>query len=360
MQQMMDLFEIGIVCKALMATLLSILILFPLSYKVGLVDLPGGRKKHGEAVPLTGGLAIFISLSFFVLTLYNTITLPIYLLMFWIASFFLVIICIVDDKKSLSPLQRFIAQSIAILLITWLGKTQILSLGKMFGTDALNLGVLAIPFTIFSIIGVINAVNMTDGIDGLAGSVSIAETVLLLFLAVRVNAQYEVYVIFCLIGSLIGFLVFNFPSFITKKRKVFLGDTGSMLLGFTLSWLCVRLTQGENAIPAVLMLWVMALPIMDTIYLIINRKARGVSPLKSDRRHMHHILLQYFSNRQTVLILFAVSLIIGSIGIGMYLIGVSELNLFISYLSLFVIYVVISYIMRKQLVLRRRLLGLAV
>ena len=269
MQQMMGIFEFGIVGKALLVTLLSILILFPLSYKAGLVDLPGGRKKHGDAVPLIGGIAIFISFSFFFLTLYNTHHLSFYLSMFWMAGSFLVIICMVDDKRPLSPIQRFIAQSIAILLITWFGQTQILSLGKMFGTDTFYLGWFAVPFTIFAIIGVINAVNMTDGIDGLAGSVSIAEAVLLLFLSVKIHARYEVYVICCLIGSLMGFLFFNFPSFITRRRKVFLGDTGSMLLGFILSWLCVRITQGENTIPAVLMLWVMALPIMDTIYLIV-------------------------------------------------------------------------------------------
>lgn len=360
MQHVMGFLELSIACKGFIVTSISILLLFPLSCKVGLVDLPGGRKKHNNAVPLTGGIAIFISLSFLFVTFYQLHILSTCFFVFLLASLFLVIICVIDDKVVLSPAKRLAAQTFAVLLVIFFGKTQILSLGKMFGGSIFYFGYLAIPFTVFAIIGVINAVNMTDGIDGLTGSVSIAEAVLLLFLAIKTNAQQEVYIICCLLGSLIAFLIFNFPSSGAKKRKVFLGDAGSMLLGFSLAWLSVRLTQGANSIPAVLMLWVMGLPIMDTIYLIINRKARGVSPFKSDRRHMHHILLLYFSNKQTVIILFLGSLSMGTLGIGMYLVGVSEFNLFISYLILFVGYVCLSYMLRKQLVLHRRMFDLAV
>ena len=330
-------------------TLTFIFILFPVGFKLGLVDMPGGRKRHGQIVPLIGGIAIFLSVS--LLLSCTQVDMPI--LAYWLASFLLICVCIIDDKINLSPKMRFIAQSMAILIIIFFGDGVIVSLGNMLSIKPLYLGVFSIPFTLFAIIGVINAVNMTDGLDGLTGSVSIVESLMLLVLAIEVRAQQEIYILLSLIGGLLAFLFFNFPNGFLKKYRVFLGDSGSMFIGLTLAWACVRLTQNSSGYPAVLMLWVMALPIMDTIYLIINRKARGVSPFKSDTRHMHHILQRYFSKTQTVIIMSFSSFFVGITGLIFYWNGVSEQLMFYMYIVIFVLYCVLSTYLRNRLFIRK-------
>ena len=147
---------------------------------------------------------------------------------------------------------------------------------------------------------------------------------------------------------------FNFPSKFVLTRKVFLGDSGSMLLGLTLAWLCVRLTQVPNGYPPVLMLWIMALPLMDTIYLIINRKARGVSAFKADRRHMHHVLLQLnYTPRQTTLILMSMSFFIGSTGVILHMYGLNDWMLFYGFILLSLVYATLSYGLKKRVVARK-------
>lgn len=351
---------IGISVKSFLVTFFCIIALFPLSSKLGLIDIPGGRKKHGCSVPLIGGVAIFISFTIVMFYLNSYQLVNDFVLAYWCASFLLVCVCVVDDKKPLSPKIRFGAQIVSISIIVFFGDTIILSLGKMFGFGNFSLQYMAIPFTFFAVIGVVNAVNMTDGLDGLTGSVSFIESVMLLILSIKANLIYESGILLVLIGSLVAFLVFNFPNVIAKKYKIFLGDSGSMFIGFTLAWVCIRLTQGEYGYPPVLMLWVMALPIMDTIYLIVNRKIRGVSPLKSDRRHMHHILQLYFSKRQTVFVILFFSCLVGFIGLSLYWSGASELLLFMVYIILFISYFCISHLLRKKIVENRKLFSLLI
>lgn len=354
-----DAIFLRIFSQAFFMTMFFIVSLYPLSSKLGLVDVPGGRKKHGQRVPLIGGIAIFFSFSLVLIYLLSMNTFNHDVFIYWLASFVLVILCLFDDIRPLSPRVRFAAQVLAISVVIFMGHTSIDSLGKMFGFGSFDLKQLAIPFTLFAVIGVINAVNMTDGLDGLAGSISLVESFILLFLAIMSNQASEVLILLVLIASLLGFLVFNFPNIVSKKYKVFLGDTGSMFVGFTLAWLCIRLSSKEAGYPPVLMLWVMALPIMDTIYLIFNRKARGVSPLKSDRRHLHHILQMYLSKQNVVIMMSVFSLLMGFIGVALFWAGVSELLLFLFYITLFGLYFYISHILRKKLTIKHKSLSLS-
>ena len=334
----------------ILVTILTICLMFNLSFKLGLVDLPGGRKKHKNLTQLIGGIGIFIGISVTIACLFTD---KIYL-SYWIASLLLTVIGVTDDRYPLTFNVKFFTQFIALLIVIFFGHAVILNLGDLFGVGIIELSILSIPFTCFAMIGIINAVNMMDGVDGLTGCVSLAELLMLFFLANRIGLRQELLIITAFIGAVLSFLLFNFPSVFSLKRKIFLGDSGSMLLGLTLSWLCVRLTQGSNSYPPALMLWVMALPLMDTIYLIFNRKARGVSAFKADRRHMHHILLQLnYTARQTTLILMSASFITGAIGILLHIYGLSDWMLFYGFVFLSLIYATFSYGLKKRVVARK-------
>lgn len=335
-----------------MVTVFFIVWFSRVSVRLGLVDRPGGRKKHQNLVPLVGGIAIFGGTS---LVLIPTLLMSTIYVAYWLASFLLTFICMLDDKKPLSSNVRFFIQFISLGIIIMLGKTEIVDLGDLLGVGSILLGFCSIPFTCFAMIGIINAVNMMDGLDGLTGGVSGIEFLVLFFLAIHIEATQEVLIIAAFIGAILGFLLFNFPTSFSTKRKVFLGDAGSMLIGLTLAWLCVRLTQINNGYPAALMLWVMALPLMDTVHLIINRKARGVSAFKADRRHIHHILLQlHYTSRQSALILIFTSLSLGASGVFLYLHGASDLGLFSGLIVLFLLYSMLSYLLKKQVVVARK------
>ena len=338
---------------SLLVTSITIAFLFKLSFKLGLVDMPGGRKQHQNLTPLIGGIGIFIGVS---TTLFSEIYTETIYLAYWASVLLLTFIGFIDDLRPLSSNIRFIVQFIALLIIILFGNTFLFNLGDLFGLGSICLGILSIPFTCFAMIGIINAVNMMDGVDGLTGCVSLVEFSLLFFLAVKLGVTHEILIITSFIGGILAFLLFNFPSRFALTRKVFLGDAGSMLLGLTLSWLCVRLTQVPNGYPPALMLWIMALPLMDTIYLIINRKARGVSALKADRDHIHHILLQLnYTPKQITLFLMSISFMIGITGVICYEYGLNDWILFYGFILNFIIYAVFSYELKKHAIGKQKI-----
>lgn len=337
---------------ALIVTLFVLFCFYSLSFKWGLVDYPGGRKKHKNAVPLIGGISIFIAVSALLINLvpYNQAY-----FVFWLSCIALVLLSVTDDLYGLRAMHRLIPQFILACLIIVFGETSIANLGNLFGWGDVLLGHASLFFTAISLVGITNAVNMMDGVDGLTGCVSLVEFGCLLFLAIYCGLQTEAVVIAVIMGAILAFLAFNFPTKLSEKHKVFLGDAGSTLMGLTLAWLCTRMSQGNiHHYPPVLMLWIMALPLMDTLHLMINRKFRGVSPFKADRRHIHHILLQLdYSPRQVVLILMSLSLLIGVGGIGLWMSGVPEWLLFAGMIILFCIYSVLAYIFKKRVSRRK-------
>jgi UDP-GlcNAc:undecaprenyl-phosphate/decaprenyl-phosphate GlcNAc-1-phosphate transferase len=337
---------------ALIITLLILIFLYPLSINYGFVDHPFGRKKHKNAVPLIGGISIFIGASAILIKAipYNQTY-----MIFWLCCFVLVLLSVADDIFRLKPKHRLVMQFILACLIIVFGETSISNLGNLLGWGDVLLGQASLWFTAISMVGITNAVNMMDGLDGLTGCVSLVELSCLLFLSIHYGVQTEAMVIAIVMGAVVAFLIFNFPTKFSEKRKVFLGDAGSTLMGLTLSWLCVRLSQdSSNHYPPVLMLWIMALPVMDTLHLIINRKIRGVSPFKADRRHIHHILLQLdYSPRQVVLILMSLSFMVGAGGIYLWMSGAPEWLLFAGMVILFSVYSAMAYLFKKRVSLRK-------
>ena len=209
----------------------------------------------------------------------------------------------------------------------------------MFWKD-IYLGWFAIPVTIIGVVGIINAVNMLDGVDGLAASLGLMQLLLLSLLAYMVDNFEALRVLLILCFALSGFLFFNLRFALTHKIRVFMGDAGSMFIGFSLSWFLVCLSQNPaHPISAVTMLWIMAIPLFDTLRVMIHRIKHKRSPFSPGRDHIHHFLEEKgYHPIQINLILSMATLILGFFGIWGAVYHVAEGLMFMLFLGLFILY----------------------
>ena len=281
-----------------------------------LVDIPDrSRKFHKRATPLTGGigimLAVIISTEIY-LDLNNLKGyMPEFSQQLYIASIPLLLLFLIDDFKSLSPSYRIAIQIILSLYVIFSSDVYLSNLGNIFGFGEIQLGRFGIPFTIFCVVGIMNAFNMIDGINGLcAGSAMIA----LLFIGFFSGLIYDS-VLIIIIGSMIGFLIFNLR-FFGKKRGVFLGDSGSNLIGFWVAWCAIYSSQNTiYQVEAITMLWFVAIPLLDCVGLIFSRLIRGIGIASPGRDHIHHKLMLNYSAEGTLGIIILISLFAGLLGI---------------------------------------------
>ncbi len=284
---------------ALVVTLLTLPVLNLAAKKCGLVDHPSERKMHTNATPLTGGLAIAFGL------IALAIISPITLIHFqWIlfGGLILLLTGLADDLKDLPVNLRLCLQLAAASLVIVGGDLRITNLGDLLFFGDIQLGILSIPVTYFALLAGINAVNLVDGLDGLAGTLTLIPLVLLAFLTAHHGLTHEFYFITTIAGSIFGFLCFNYRFPWIKRAKAFLGDAGSTTLGFILACLFIQLSQNEAAIlHPVNILWLFAIPLVDTATVIVLRKMRGDSAFKASKDHLHHVLIDRGLNvRQVV------------------------------------------------------------
>ena len=281
-----------------------------------LVDIPDrSRKFHNRPTPLTGGigilLAVIISTEIY-LDMYNLKGyMPEFSQKLYIASIPLLLLFLIDDFKSLRPLYRLIIQVMLSLYVIFSTDIYLTNLGNLFGFGEIQLGVLSIPFTIFCVVGIMNAFNMIDGINGLcAGSAMMA----LLFIGFYSGLIYDS-VLIIIIGSMIGFLIFNLR-FFGKKRGVFLGDSGSNLIGFWVAWCAIYSSQNAiYQVETITMLWFVSIPLLDCVGLIFSRLVRGISIASPGRDHIHHKLMLNYSPEGSLGIILLISLCTGLLGI---------------------------------------------
>jgi len=322
----------------LITTIFAIRLLQPFAQHIGLVDAPDARKLHKGKIPIVGGVAILFGLSIGLLTL--DFSLASYRALIASAGI-LVFLGVLDDFHEISPHTRLFAQLFVGFLIAFVGKNAVINLGNLLFFGPITLGIVAIPFTMIAIMGVINAINMMDGVDGLAGSVVLIQFCLLSFLAFKSLHLFDYMFLWLIIMAVIAFLLFNFP---LRKRSavIFMGDTGTMLLGVLLSWFLISLSQGDQpAAHPVTFLWIIAMPLYDMVYVVCRRIATGCSPFRPDRGHFHHLLQRVgLSDVLIVLVISLLSLLLGAIGISADLFWhISEPWLFVGFLGGFVIYV---------------------
>ena len=281
-----------------------------------LIDLPDrSRKFHKRATPLTGGIGILIAviISTEIYLDINNLKgyMPEFSLQLYIASIPLLLLFLIDDLKTLPAFYRLLIQTILSLYVIYSTDVYLSNLGDLFGFGEIQLGLFGIPFTIFCVVGIMNAFNMIDGINGLcAGAAMMA----LLYIGFFSGLIYDS-VLIIIIGSIIGFLIFNL-GFFGKKRGVFLGDSGSNLIGFWVAWCAVYASQNTiYQVETITMLWFVAIPLLDCIGLIFSRLLRGISISSPGRDHIHHKLMTDYSSKGTLAIILLISLITGLVGI---------------------------------------------
>ncbi|GAA0841489.1 UDP-N-acetylglucosamine--undecaprenyl-phosphate N-acetylglucosaminephosphotransferase [Marinobacter szutsaonensis] len=333
---------------------ISLFVLKPVAVYANLLDKPDHRKLHKGAIPLTGGLSAFLGLCVAWL-----IWMPLaegYGLFLLCASL-LVIMGAVDDARDLPAKFRLGGQVVLGAILAFGSGNSLESFGNLFGFGTIELGVFGPFVTIAAIIGATNAFNMIDGIDGLAGSLSLV-ALLSLTLLFTVSGGFPLELALCLsiAFALIPYLMANLriPPF---RKKIFMGDAGSMFIGFAVVWLLVHGTHIERqAFRPVTALWLIAIPLMDMVAIMVRRARKGQSVMKPDRDHLHHIFMRAgFSDREALVVITGVSLLFAGLGLlGEYFL-VPEWLMFTAFVGVFVLYDWgLSHAWRLLVVFRRR------
>jgi len=293
-----------------MVTVLFMFALRPVALAVGLIDVPGGRKRHGVTVPVIGGIAMSIGLGVGTSLVggYPDSWMPVLL-----GVYLLVIVGTIDDRFDLPANVRLIAQSCAALLVAFSSQIVVTSLGEFFGYQ-LGLGPVGVPFTILFVVTLVNAFNLIDGLDGLAGGLALLALVVMAILSVSTPLFPLVLVAASVVG---GYLLFNLPLGVNKPVRAFMGDAGSTSLGLIIATVGVYLTQGEGPmISPVVALWFVAVPVFDLFASIVRRLLRGRSPFAPDHEHLHHVLPDNgLSRRSTLVFMLGLALLFAAIGV---------------------------------------------
>lgn len=321
---------------ASLSSLMAIKIISPVAFRIGLVDIPTGRKRHIGEIPLIGGIAVFVGvLTSSTMILPQSTTLNLYL----ISSALIVFIGALDDYKELSVEVRIIAQILVSTIVVYGAGVHIESFGNLFELGNIELGWFGYPITILAIIASINAFNMTDGIDGLAGFLSLNTFLSLAVLMIYGGATYSILPLL-IAFSTIPYLAFNLGFAGGSAKKIFMGDSGSMFVGLSVVWMLLLGSQGnEAAFSPVTALWLIAIPFWDMCAITIRRISKGKSPFEADRQHLHHIMLSLgCSPTKSLLVILAISLCTSLVGVLGELLGVSEMLMFALYITMFVGY----------------------
>lgn len=283
-----------------------------LALRIGAIDDPkDDRRVHKVPIPKLGGLAIFLAFLVSVL-LFADITRQFRGML--IGSVIIVIIGVIDDIKPQRAFVKLIVQIVAALVAVFHGVViEVFSNPLVFvSAEYVSLGFLSIPITVIWIVAITNSVNLIDGLDGLSVGVSTISSIVMLIIALMVSDHNVAVIMAALIGACLGFLPYNF-----NPAKIFVGDTGALLLGYVLATVSIfGLFKFYAVVSVAVPFLVLALPLFDTSFAFLRRLLKGQNPMKPDRGHTHHRLLDMgLSQRQAVLLMYAVSALLGFIAI---------------------------------------------
>lgn len=288
--------------------------------KIGKMDQPDPRKVHKEPIPRLGGIAIFLGFIFSLIGMellepgffsknnqwYGIL----------IGSILMFFLGVTDDIMNLSAKLKFVCQ-IMISLIAFYFGVKIIALSNPFGAMILLPEWLSAIVTVFWIVGITNTINLIDGLDGLAAGVSMIAGITLFIIAIQTNQDLVAVIILALVGATIGFLRYNF-----NPAKIFMGDSGSLFLGFTLATISVSgVLKLAATVTILLPLLILGIPIMDTSFAILRRFFTGKPIFQPDKGHLHHRLLGMgLSQKRAVIVIYGFSSLLA--GIALYLIGI--------------------------------------
>ncbi len=292
--------------------------------KIGAIDIPDARKVHTQAIPRVGGIAMVAGSVISILLLADLdqqiVAIIVGFLVIWMFGLW-------DDKCDLNYKVKFLGQLLAVVIVvTWGGVV----VNTFPFVDGYLPDYLAIPLTIFALVGITNAINLSDGLDGLAGGTSLISISIIALLAYDAGGDMVVIVSMAVAGSILGFLRHN-----TYPARLFMGDTGSQFLGFSLGVLVIVLSQSINsAMSSLIPLFILGLPILDTLAVMGQRIYERQSPFAPDKNHIHHKLLAIgLDHYEAVLAIYVVQSL---------LVAVAYFMMYESDALLMLIYVVIS------------------
>jgi UDP-GlcNAc:undecaprenyl-phosphate GlcNAc-1-phosphate transferase len=295
---------LGVFVTASAASLLMVPLLSRWCVRHGILGRSDERGVPERSIPRLGGIGICLSL-LVTLLLYVDLQRELRGILAGVVIIF--ITGLLDDVRGVSSLGKFFGEACAVLTTMVVGNLYIQTLGDLFGMGELVLPHwLAIPFTLVAVVGVVNAFNLIDGLDGLAGGLAVIALAAFGLLALSAANRSVLVIAMALLGAVLGFLRYNvFPA------RIFMGDAGSLTIGFVISFLAISLTQGEGIlIQPVVPLLIIGLPVADTLRVMVGRLRRGQSPFAADRTHIHHRFLALgISHRTTVFLLYGISLV---------------------------------------------------
>ncbi|PLS17856.1 undecaprenyl-phosphate alpha-N-acetylglucosaminyl 1-phosphate transferase [Bacillus sp. M6-12] len=271
--------------------------------KIGATDTPNQRKVHQKIMPRLGGLAIYISfiIGILILNPYNESIIPIL-----IGSVIIIVTGVLDDLFELSAKIKLLGQVAAALVVVVAGGVQVDYINLPFNGE-IHFGIFSIPLTIIWIVGVTNAINLIDGLDGLAAGVSSIALITISAMAFLKGEVFVLSVALIVLGSTLGFLVYNF-----HPAKIFMGDTGALFLGYIIAVLSLLGFKSTTMISLIVPVIILGVPISDTFFAIIRRIVHKKPLGAPDKSHLHHCLLRAgFSHRQTVLLIYAIAALFG-------------------------------------------------
>lgn len=284
---------------SLLTTIVLIPLILRLAVKYELYDVPDERRVHVKPIPRIGGIAMSIGV-FISLLLYGPLdtTMRAYLA----GALIIVVISLYDDLKGLDFKVKFAAQIAAAIIAVAYGGVRVANLGDLLPAEMVLNEWIAVFLTIVAIVGVTNAINLADGLDGLAGGICLLCFICIGYLAYLEENANIVIAATALSGVIFGFLRFN-----THPAVLFMGDTGSQLLGFSAGFLSLSLTQGQTALSPLLPLIILGFPILDTVMVMSERIAGGRSPFVADKNHFHHKLMRIgFFQTEAVFLIYII------------------------------------------------------
>ncbi|KRM69469.1 glycosyltransferase family 4 protein [Apilactobacillus ozensis] len=284
-----------------------------LAFRWGAVDDPNKRRVNKIPMPTLGGLAIFIAYTIATMFLLRNQMPTQSLYGIFAGELIIILTGVIDDIYVLKPRQKVLGISLAALAVYFLGNVQMNTIGLPF-LGNIGLGWLSLPITWIWILAITNAVNLIDGLDGLATGVAvIALTTMgitgMFFL--NVGNTYVSIMIFALVASCLGFLPYNF-----FPARIYLGDTGSLFIGFMISVFSLNGLKNATFITVIIPVIILGVPITDTVYAILRRMLNKQPISHADKHHLHHRLMQIgLTHRQTVLVIYGIALIFSFISL---------------------------------------------
>lgn len=329
----------------LIAFLLVILLVLPLRKLArvwGIVDQPGGRKKHQKAIPPIGGIIIFS-----VFMLWGVISGVVDLHEYWALYVGLIVLLMagaIDDQYYIPAKIKLVLQLFAAGIIAFGGDVQTAYLGNLFGFGDVWTGYMSYPFTLIATVLLINAMNLMDGIDGLLGGISTVFFTIFMFAAFSVGWYVHAQILGLIIAVILGFLVFNLRSPWRRKASLYMGDAGSTAIGLAVAWFSVHLARSPCApLEPIVVAWIIGFPIFDTCAQFYRRIRNGQDPFAPDRGHFHHHFIS-----AGIPVCYATPFIVGivalmgGVGYGAYALGVPEFVLMFGWVVMLVAHMLLS------------------